>query len=60
MSKTAARFTKAELARALTVAKEAGGWAVEVQPDGTIRVVPYIIENESKIRKLDGKKRIVV
>lgn len=60
MSKTAARFTKAELARALTVAKESGGWAVEVQTDGTIRVVPYVLENESRYRGLDGKKRIVL
>jgi hypothetical protein len=39
MSKTAARFTLADVARAVRAAKEQGAAAVEILPDGTIRVV---------------------
>jgi len=39
MSRRPATFTKADLARALTVARE-HGMTVEVQQDGTIRIVP--------------------
>ena len=39
MSRRAATFTKADLARALAVAREAG-MTVEVAPDGTLRIVP--------------------
>ena len=39
MSKTAARFTLADIVRATRAAKEHGAEAVEVRPDGTIRIV---------------------
>jgi len=39
MSRRSATFTKADLARALAVAREAG-MTVEVAPDGTLRIVP--------------------
>jgi hypothetical protein len=39
MSKTAARFTLADIARATRAAKEQGAEAVEILPDGTIRLV---------------------
>ena len=39
MSKTAARFTLADVARAIRAAKEQGAEAVEILPDGTIRVI---------------------
>lgn len=39
MSRGRARFTEAELRRAAKVAA-AAGMAVEILPDGTIRVVP--------------------
>ena len=39
MSRRAATFTKADLARALAVARE-HGMTVEVAPDGTLRIVP--------------------
>jgi hypothetical protein len=39
MSKTAARFTLADIARATRAAKDQGAAAVEILPDGTIRVV---------------------
>jgi hypothetical protein len=39
MSKKAARFTLADVARAIRAAKEQGAEAVEILPDGTIRVI---------------------
>ena len=39
MSKTASRFTLADIARATRAAKEQGAKAVEVLPNGTIRVI---------------------
>jgi predicted xylose isomerase-like sugar epimerase len=39
VSKTAARFTLADIARATRAAKEQGAEAVEIKPDGTIRVI---------------------
>lgn len=40
MSRTPARCTQADIARALRAIAQAGGdgWAVEVLPDGTIRI----------------------
>jgi hypothetical protein len=38
MSRTAARFTQADLARSIRAAKQAGAGAVELLPDGTIRI----------------------
>jgi hypothetical protein len=52
MSKTAARFTLADIARATRAAKEQGAKAVEIKPDGTIRV---IIAEESEA-KPEGEK----
>jgi hypothetical protein len=39
MSKTAARFTLADVARATRAAKEQGAEAVEIARDGTIRII---------------------
>jgi hypothetical protein len=39
VSKTAARFTVADVARATRAAKAEGAQAVEIKPDGTIRVI---------------------
>ena len=41
MSRRPATFTKADLARAMAVARE-HGMTVEVSPDGTFRIVPVI------------------
>jgi hypothetical protein len=38
MSRTPARFTQADVARSLRAAKQAGAGAVELRPDGTIRI----------------------
>ena len=39
MSRRPATFTKADLSRAMAVARE-NGMTVEVLPDGTLRIVP--------------------
>jgi hypothetical protein len=36
MSRTAARFTQADVARSIRAAKQAGAGSVELRPDGTI------------------------
>ncbi len=42
MSRTAARVTQADIARAIRAIKQAGGGlAVEIARDGTIRIVPH-------------------
>lgn len=38
MSRTPAKFTQADVARAVRAAKQAGAFGVELLPDGTIRV----------------------
>jgi hypothetical protein len=39
MSRTPARFTQADVARTIRAAKQAGAGAVELRPDGTIRII---------------------
>lgn len=38
MSRTPAKFTQADVARSIRAAKQAGAGAVELRPDGTIRI----------------------
>ena len=38
MSRTPARFTQADVARTIRAAKQAGAGAVELLPDGTIKI----------------------
>lgn len=38
MSRTAAKFNQADLARTIRAAKQAGGEGVELRPDGTIYI----------------------
>jgi len=38
MSRAAARFTQADVARTIRAAKQAGAATVELLPDGTIRI----------------------
>lgn len=38
MSRTPARITQADVARAIRAAKQTGAGCVEVMPDGTIRI----------------------
>lgn len=38
MSRTAARFTQADVARSIRAAKQAGAGSVRLLPDGTIKI----------------------
>jgi hypothetical protein len=57
MSKTAARFTLADIARATRAAKEQGAEAVEIKPDGTIRVIISGIHKDEA--KSESEKKTV-
>jgi hypothetical protein len=50
MSKTAARFTLADVARAIRAAKEHGAEAVEILPDGTIRVIIAGVQHKDEAK----------
>jgi hypothetical protein len=50
MSKTAARFTLADVARAIRAAKEQGAEAVEILPDGTIRVIIAGVQHKDEAK----------
>ena len=39
MSRAAARFTEADVSRAIKAAKKHGAGCVEIKPDGTIQVI---------------------
>jgi hypothetical protein len=62
MSRRAARCTQADIARALSAAKQAGvSMAVEIDPDGTIRLTPAPGAAEAeKVGVFDPKRRIVL
>ncbi|MGY4596356.1 hypothetical protein ACVWXL_004102 [Bradyrhizobium sp. GM22.5] len=47
MSRTAARFTQADVARTIRAAKQAGAGSVELRPDGTIRISLITQKNET-------------
>jgi hypothetical protein len=57
MSKTAARFTFADISRATRAAKEQGAAAVEVSLDGTIRVIISLAKDEAKPEAAKPKVR---
>jgi hypothetical protein len=50
MSRTPARITQADVARAIRAAKQAGAGGVELRPDGTMLIYldPQIVENGKK------------
>jgi hypothetical protein len=47
MSKTAARFTLADIARATRAARQEGAEAVEIKPDGTIRLLIKVAKDDT-------------
>lgn len=55
MSRTPARFTQADVARSIRAAKQAGAGAVELLPDGRIRIelagekLPIPVEAEHEV-----------
>lgn len=59
MPRTPAKFTQADIARALRAARQAGGGAVEIRPDGTIVIRPDDTV-EIKLAPLAAQKEIVL
>jgi hypothetical protein len=52
MSRKPARFQEVDVIRALRAAQRVGGsWAVEIEPDGTIRIVPSDLIARQKRRQ---------
>jgi hypothetical protein len=47
MSRTAARFTQADVARSIRAAKQAGAGSVELRPDGTIIISLDSVEKKA-------------
>jgi hypothetical protein len=57
MSRTAARVTQADIARAIRAAKQAGGGAVELLPDGTIRI---LLQAEKPAQPVEPEREVVL
>lgn len=61
MSRTPARITQADVARAIRAAKQAGAGGVEIRPDGTILVlVSPEITPRREPEKVEPKKKVVL
>lgn len=58
MSRRPAKFTQADVARAIRAAKQEGAAAIEVKPDGSIIV--QLISESTKPKKGVAKEREVV
>lgn len=54
MTRTPARCTQADIARAIRAAKQAGAGAVELLPDGTIRI--NLTKDKSETQDEPGKE----
>jgi hypothetical protein len=57
MSRTPARFTQADVARAIRAAQQTGAGSVEVKPDGTISIS---LSTATEDRPVDGKDKVVL
>jgi hypothetical protein len=58
MSRTPARFTQADVARTIRAAKQAGAGAVELLPDGTIRI--RLDEPEKPAQPVEPDREVVL
>lgn len=57
MSRTPARVTQADVARAIRAAKQAGAGAVELFPDGRIRID---LTGEKAVKPLEAEEEVVL
>ena len=58
MSRTPARFTQADVARTIRAAKQAGAGAVELLPDGTIRI--RLDGSEKPVQPVEPDREVVL
>lgn len=50
MSRTPAKFTQADIARALKAASQcADNWEVVLEPDGRIRIIPSELDTQKQV-----------
>ena len=59
MSRTAARFTQADVARSIRAAKQAGAGSVELRPDGTI-VISMDSAGEKKEIQVEPEREVIL
>ena len=57
MSRTPARFTQADVARAIRAAQQTGAGGVEVKPDGTISIS---LSTATRDQPVDEKAKVVL
>ena len=57
MSRTPARITQADIARAIRAAQQTGAGSVEVKPDGTISIS---LSTGARDRPVDAKAKVVL
>jgi hypothetical protein len=61
MSRTAARVTQADVARAIRAAQQCGAGAVKIMQDGTILIEPQPAKQREQVEKeVAERKRIVL
>lgn len=61
MSRTPARITQADVARAIRAAKQTGAGCVEVLPDGTIKISLSPSSTEQKyLETVEPRKEIIL
>jgi hypothetical protein len=60
MSRTPARITQGDVARAIRAAKQCGAAAIEIKPDGTIRVILSPERIPSEPAAIEPKTKVVL
>ncbi len=61
MSRTPARTTQADIARAIRAAQQCSAGRVRIEPDGTILIEPQPIkQREQEEKEVAGRRRIVL
>lgn len=60
MSRTAARFTQADVARSIRAARQAGAGSVDLRPDGTIRIMIAAVAGDKSETPVDDQQEIVL
>lgn len=60
MSRTAARITQADVARAIRAAQQCGAGAVKIMQDGTILIEPQPTKHREQVEKEVAERRRIV
>ena len=60
MSRTPAKITKADVARALRAARQCGAASIEIKPDGTIQVIITTEMQKPEIKMIAPEPEIIL